>query len=170
MRKIIDIFIREYSSYVLCIIGVLLFKDLLFAPVIVDGSSMYSTLHSNDIMILNKITKRINGIKRFDIVVVEENSKYLIKRVIALPGETVEYKDNKLYINGEYVEEKFLPEGTKTNDYKLEFKVPENAYFVMGDNRGVSYDSRRLGCFSDGRIKGKANLTIYPFSRFGNKE
>ena len=170
MRKVLNIFIKEYSSYVLCIVGVLFFKDFFFAPVLVDGDSMYSTLHSSDVMILNKISKRIDGFKRFDIVVVEENNKYLIKRIIGLPGETVEYIDNKLYIDGKYVEEKFLKDDVITNDYKLEFKIPENFYFVMGDNRPVSFDSRRMGCFSIDRIKGKANLTVFPFSRFGNKE
>ena len=170
MKKVFNIFIREYSSYVLCIVAVLFFKDFFYTPVLVDGDSMYSTLHTNDIMILSKISKRLGGLKRFDIVVVEENNKYLIKRIIGLPGETLEYKDNKLYINGEYVEENFLKDDVITKDYKLEFKIPEDFYFVMGDNRPVSFDSRRLGCFSTNRIKGKANLTVYPFSRFGNKE
>jgi signal peptidase I len=170
MRNGIAYFIKEFSSYIICIVAVLFFKDFFYAPVLVDGDSMYSTLHTNDVMILSKISKRLDGLKRFDIVVVEENNKYLIKRIIALPGETLEYKDNKLYINGEYVEEPFLKDDVKTNNYKLEFKVPEDFYFVMGDNRPVSFDSRRMGCFSINRIKGKANLTIFPFSRFGNKE
>jgi len=169
MNKIIK-FTREITPYLLCIIGVLLFRDFLFSPVVVDGDSMKGTLLNGDIMILNKIAKRLDGIKRFDIVVVKEEDKYLIKRVIALPGETVEYKDNKLYINGNYVEEKFLKDDVTTKNYKLQFKVPENFYFVMGDNRGPSYDSRRMGCFSTDRILGKANITLLPFSRFGNKE
>ncbi len=163
-------FMKEYGPYILVIIGVLLFKQFLFAPVQVNGDSMYDTLHTNDIMILDKISKRTSKFKRFDIVVISYKNKYLIKRIIGLPGEEVEYKDNKLYINGEFVEEKFLNEETETKDFKLEGKVPDNFYFVMGDNRSVSLDSRSVGCFSIDKLEGRANLTIFPFSRFGNKE
>jgi signal peptidase I len=169
-KKNFRYYFREYGSYVIVIIAVLFIKNFLVSPVIVSGESMESTLHDNDIMILNKISLSLDKIRRFDIVVVNYQDRYLIKRVIGLPGEEVEFKDNKLYINGEYVKEDFLDEDTVTKDFKLEGKVPDNFYFVVGDNRGNSNDSRYLGCFSFDKIEGKTSLTIFPFTRFGNKK
>ena len=118
----------------------------------------------------NKVQTELGEVKRFDIVVVKYDGKYLIKRVIALPGETLEYKDSKLYINGEEIEETFLEADVKTDNFKLSGKVPENYYFVVGDNREVSLDSRYLGAFSRSKIIGKTTLTIFPFNRVGYKD
>lgn len=131
---------------------------------------MYPTLNDKDIMILNKIGYEVNGLERFDIVVVKYHDKYLIKRVIGLPGDNIKYKDNKLYINDEYVEEPFLNDDVVTWDFEMVGTVPEDSYFVMGDNRVVSMDSRDLGTFKKSRIIGKTNFTVYPFSNFGTKK
>lgn len=131
---------------------------------------MYPTLDDNDIMILNKIGYEVDGLERFDIVVVKYYDKYLIKRVIGLPGDNIKYKDNKLYINDEYVEEPFLNDDVVTWDFEMVGTVPEDSYFVMGDNRVVSMDSRDLGTFKKSRIIGKTNFTVYPFSNFGTKK
>ncbi len=170
IEKDFKYFFKEYGIYIIVIIAVLLIKEFLFTPIMVSGESMETTLLDKDIMILNKVSLNTEKLQRFDIVVINYNGKYLIKRVIGLPGETVEVKDNKLYINGKYVKEDFLNKDTYTKDYKLDGKVPKNFYFVMGDNRGNSNDSRYLGCFSIDKIEGKTSLTIFPFSRFGNKE
>ena len=166
---------KEIVPYIIILIIVLLVKTYLIAPIQVNGSSMMTTLHNNDIMILNKIHYRFNDIKRFDIVVVKYNNKYIIKRVIGLPGESIEYKDNKLYINGKYYKEEFLDNNTKTKDFNLEEvigknEIPEGHYFVMGDNREDSLDSRIVGTFTKKQIKGKTKLTILPFNRIGNKK
>ena len=131
---------------------------------------MYPTLDDKDIMILNKIGYEVDGLERFDIVVVKYHDKYLIKRVIGLPGDSIKYKDNKLYINDEYVEEPFLNDDVVTWDFEMVGTVPEDSYFVMGDNRVVSMDSRDLGTFKKNRIIGKTNFTVYPFSNFGTKK
>lgn len=131
---------------------------------------MYPTLDNKDIMILNKIGYEVDGLERFDIVVVKYYDKYLIKRVIGLPGDNIKYKDNKLYINDEYVEEPFLNDDVVTWDFEMVGTVPEDSYFVMGDNRVVSTDSRDLGTFKKSRIIGKTNFTVYPFSNFGTKK
>ena len=162
------IYIKDLCTYVLVILGVLIFKEFLFAPVLVNGDSMYSTLHENDVMILNKLSKK--DINRFDIVVIKYKEKYLIKRVIGLPGDIIYIDNNKLYINGKEVDEPFLGDDVKTGNFLLQFPVPEDSYFVMGDNREVSLDSRSLGCFSIDKIEGKANLTIFPLNRLGVKE
>ena len=91
---------KTVMSYLLIIVCVILIRIFFIDPVRVDGGSMDTTLANGQIMILNKIVYKRNDIKRFDIVVIDEGDKAIIKRVIGLPGETVEYKDNKLYING----------------------------------------------------------------------
>ena len=130
--------------------------------------SMINTLKDSDIMIMDKISLSTSPIKRFEIVVISYKNRYLIKRVVGLPGETIEYKDNKLYVNGEFIEEPFLDEGQVTKDFSI--KVPDDFYFVLGDNRVNSNDSRYLGCFSLEKIEGRTSFTIFPFSRFGKKE
>ena len=91
--------LKEIRVYLLIIVVVLLVKMFLVAPIRVNGESMMGTLHDKDIMILDKISYRFSPIKRFDIVVVKYKNDYLIKRVIGLPGEHIEYKNNKLYVN-----------------------------------------------------------------------
>ena len=161
---------NEFGPFLLTIVAVLFIRQFIIAPISVNGTSMYPTLDDKDIMILNKIGYEVNGLERFDIVVVKYYDKYLIKRVIGLPGDNIKYKDNKLYINDEYVEEPFLEDGVVTWDFEMVGTVPEDSYFVMGDNRVVSMDSRDLGTFKKSRIIGKTNFTVYPFSNFGTKK
>ena len=143
-------FFKENGIYIILIIIVLIIKLFVVSPIRVNGASMNNTLYDKDIMILDEISYRFNDIKRFDIVVVNTKDEYLIKRVIGLPGETIKYEDNTLY----------------TNDF--EAVVPEGKYFVLGDNRTNSTDSRIIGPVTKNEIKGKTNLIIFPFSRFGN--
>ena len=117
-------------------------------------------------MILDIIGYRTSRLKRFDIVVVDNGKDYLIKRVIGLPGEEIEYKDNKLYVNGKEVNDKYG--NGKTSDFKV--KVGKNKYFVLGDNRTNSLDSRYYGSFNKKKILGKTSFTVFPFNRFGNKK
>lgn len=161
--------IKELLPYIIVIIIVILIKIFIINPVKVDGDSMYATLYDGDIMLLNKTSYWFNEIERFDIVVVNHNGKDLIKRVIALPGESVEFKDNKLYINGKYIEQSFLNKNEITEDFVLT-NIKENNYFLVGDNRDISLDSRILGTFDKKDIKGKAIFTIFPFTRFGIKK
>ena len=159
-------FLKEYVPYVIVIILVILFKKYYYSPIKVNGDSMYSTLKNKDIMILDIVKYRHSKIKRFDIVVVDIKSEYIIKRVIGLPGEKVEYKDNKLYINGKLVKDKYGQGDTKD----FYFTVPKGHYFVLGDNRGNSLDSRYFGAFKKNKILGRTNFTIFPFNRFGKKK
>ena len=159
---------KEILSYIIIIVVVLLIKHYVITPIKVNGNSMNNTLKNKDIMILDKISYRFQEIKRFDIVVIKKGNDYLIKRVIGLPGETVEYKNNKLYINGKNIDEKFIHE--KTNDFIMEDKIPDDCYFVVGDNRPVSNDSRYIGVINKKDILGKTSLVIFPFSRFGVKK
>lgn len=91
--------VKEILGYVLVIVLVLLVKQFIITPIRVNGASMNDTLYDKDIMILDKISYHFQDIERFDIVVIKMDDEYLIKRVIALPGEKISYQDNKLYIN-----------------------------------------------------------------------
>lgn len=158
--------IKEYGPYVITIILVLLVKKFVVSPIKVNGTSMMTTLHDGDIMILNIIGYRFEKINRFDIVVVDEGEEYLIKRIIGLPGEEIEYKDNQLYVNGKKIKENYGSQ--ETEDFKV--KVKKNSYYVLGDNRTNSLDSRHFGAFKKNRIIGKTSLIIFPFNRFGEKK
>ena len=155
---------------VLVIIGVILLRQFVITPIQVVGTSMKPNLIDGELMLLNKITYKFNDIERFDIVVVDYASEPLIKRVIGLPGEKVEYKDNKLYINGELIEENFKING-ETDDYNISESgyttIPSDMYFVVGDNRINSADSRIIGLIDRDIILGKANFVLFPFSKFG---
>jgi len=168
-------FIKEIYPYIVIIILVFLIKKFLVAPVRVIGPSMKDTLLNGDIMILNKINYRINPIRRFDIVVIKYEKDLIIKRIIGLPGDKVEHKDNKLYINDVYYEEHFLSTGTTTTPFTTKSisgfdVIPENCYLVLGDNREESKDSRIIGLINKKDIEGRASIIVFPFNRIGNKQ
>lgn len=158
-------FLYEIKDYIIIIIVVVLVRSFIITPAIVDGASMDNTLNDGNLVIINKFIYRFKEPERFQIVVVKNDTDRdkIIKRIIGLPGETLEYKDNKLYINGELVEENYIHGETEN----FNVKVSENEYFVMGDNRVVSKDSRILGGFQKKDIVGKVNFRIYPFDKFG---
>ena len=148
-------------------------------PFTVSGASMYPTLHNGDRMVLSKV----GDIHRFDVVILkapDENVEY-IKRVIGMPGDTIEMKSGVLYINGKKVDQPFIntealaKQTVFMDDFTLESltdesKVPEGKYFVLGDNRGVSKDSRMIGFIDRSAIEGKAVFTIWPFGRIGGQK
>ena len=161
----------EYFVYVFLIVLVIFIRTFIVTPVRVNGTSMYPTLKNGEIMLLNKITYRFNNIKRFDIVVINSQDDKIIKRVIGLPGETLKFENNVLYIDGQEVKEPFLKEETKDFDIRnLSYdKIPSDCYFVMGDNRDNSKDSRMIGCVKKKQITGKANLVIFPLKDKGRR-
>lgn len=155
--------VKNILSYVLVIGIALLIKFFVFSPIKVNGTSMEPNLKNGDIMILNEIGYRLNGVKRFDIVVINTDGEKIIKRIIGLPGERIEYRNDKLYVNDEEVIENFAHGDTK--DFTLIEEIPKDYYFVMGDNRGNSKDSRVIGPIHKSKIVGKTNLIIFPFNR-----
>ena len=158
-------FIKEIYPYLVIIAVVVLIRTFLFTPIRVDGPSMNPTLKNGDIMILNKVAK----VDRFDIVVIKSKriNDVLIKRIIALPGETLEVNNGVIYINGKKIKDKYGY--GKTSDVG-KMKIPDGEYFVMGDNRTVSADSRLFGTFRKEEIKGTTKFTLFPFKRFGFKK
>ncbi len=140
----------------------------------VSGSSMETTLSDKDNLICDKLSYRFSDPKRFDIIVFPyEYAKdtYYIKRIIGLPGETVRIDwDGNIYINGEILEESY---GKEVMEYpgiaEEEILLADGQYFVLGDNRNNSSDSRdpSVGIINRKRIIGKAFVRIYPFSKVG---
>ncbi len=159
--------IKDVYPYVIVVIVVILLRSFIITPAIVDGASMEPALQDNNVILLNKLDYRLNDIKRFDVVVIKWNKEKIIKRVIGLPGEHVEYKDGNLYVDGFIVEENF--NHGETNDFKLEtigyLTIPGDKYFVVGDNRTNSTDSRVIGLIDKEDILGKASLRIFPINK-----
>lgn len=162
---------KELIIYGSIIFAIILIRTFIITPVRVNGTSMYQTLNNGEIMLLDKISYNFNDIKRFDIVVVKTEESKIIKRVIGLPGETLKYENNILYINGQEVKEPYLKE--KTEDFNITErgykKIPQDCYFVMGDNRDNSNDSRMIGCVKKNQIEGKTSLVVFPFKNAGHR-
>ncbi|HDX9536055.1 TPA: signal peptidase I [Bacillus thuringiensis] len=161
------------------IIGVtlLLLRQFVFFPYKVSGVSMENTLFNNDKVLINHLTHSIDDLQRFDIVVVNSplentsNKKTIIKRVVGLPGDRIEYKSQMLYINGLQVKDAYSKD--KTADFSLKNiygfeRVPNNTIFVLGDNREESLDSRfkEIGFISLNDIEGKVILRYKPLNKF----
>lgn len=153
----------------------------LFEPYLVEGSSMDPTLKDGDRLFVNKTLKFIGDVEKGDIVIIdgkEENIRY-VKRIIGLPGDKVSAVSGKVYVNGTELEEPYLDVNEQeaeemgmllTSDFE-EIEVPEGSYFVMGDNRLNSMDSRNgLGLIEADRILGKSEFIFFPFPHFSKTE
>jgi signal peptidase I len=168
--------LREVFEVV--VLAVILYFGISFAvqAVHVEGLSMYATLDDNDYLIANKIDYRLHSPQRGDIIILRppsDNSKDFIKRVIALPGEKLLIRDSFVYINGHKLDEPYLPEQwTTLNNWPANNSdgqvMKSNEYFVMGDNRNRSQDSRLFGPISRDRIDGRAWFRIWPLDHFGD--
>lgn len=150
--------IKEIIPYVVIVVVVVLIRTFIVTPVVVSGDSMVPSLKDGQLLLLNKLSYKFKEIERFDVVVIKVGKNEIIKRVIGLPGETVEYKNNNLYINGELIETEY---DFETDDFE-EKLIPEDKYFVLGDNRRVSSDSRIIGMIKREDIIGKTNISILP--------
>ncbi len=155
-------FIKSMVPYVVIIVVVVLIRTFLATPVKVNGESMYPTLKGGEVMLLS----RISDIKRYDIVVlkVPEEDGELIKRVIGMPGEKIEIMDSKIYINGKVIDDEY---GYGVTYNINEITLGDDEYFVLGDNRLISLDSRKFGPIKKENIKGTTNFILYPFKSFG---
>ncbi len=154
--------IKELIPYIVIVIVVVLIRSFIATPVRVDGDSMNKTFKNGDILILYKLSK----IKRFDVIVLHEtdDDEKIIKRVIGMPGDTVAIKDGEIYINDKKIEDKYAY--GMTSDYDR-ITLKSNEYFILGDNRLISKDSRYFGPIKEKEIKGKVVFRLFPFSKFG---
>lgn len=157
--------LKEAIPYIIIIIIVLLLRAYVVTPIRVNGLSMYDTLDGDEIMILWKLGE----IERYDIVVadveVSGSDDVVIKRVFGLPGETISCEDGKIYINGNELEDEYGYR--ETSDFGP-VTLGENEYFLLGDNREISLDSRVFGAVTKDEIEGTTSFILWPFKKFGN--
>ena len=170
------------STVITCIITIAVITFIV-SPTVVKGTSMMPTYEDGDIVLVNKIGKKISGIERFDVIVLEApNGETYIKRVIGLPGDHIAYENDTLYINDEANEEAYLDVYKKqlldnsplTEDFTLQSAtdystIPEGYLFVLGDNRRNSLDSRyaSVGLVPMEKVFGKTNIRFYPLDSIG---
>jgi signal peptidase I len=159
-------------------LGMIIFvfiRIFFFSNYVVEGESMLPTLEDGNKVVVNKLGYETEDLERFDVIVFHANEEEdYVKRVIGLPGEKVEYREDMLFINGKKVNEPFLkqyreqsPGGYLTGDFTIEDltgveRVPEGKLFVLGDNRLGSWDSRQFGFISEDQVVGKVNLRYWP--------
>ncbi len=170
-------FVIELIKIVLIALVVIIpIRYFLFQPFYVRGASMEPNFYDNEYLIVDEITYRFSEPERGDVIVVkvpEKQSDFLIKRIIGLPGETLEIKDGHLIIyndqniKGSILSEDYLKEGISTAGYK-KVEINEGEYFIMGDNRPVSLDSRSFGPLDGDNIVGRAWLRVWPFDEFSH--
>lgn len=173
-------FIKEWVPYLIIIIVVVLTRTYIITPVIVRGDSMDNTLHDKEVLILSKISYKFSEIKRYDIVVIKDkDDDYIIKRIIGLPGDNIEYIDNTLYINDKKIKENFsigetkdftLEEICEINDDDCSEGISKGKYLVLGDNRTVSADSIVKGLIDEKQIIGKTIVRLWPLEKLGTIE
>lgn len=154
--------IKEVIPYIVIVVVVVLIRTFIITPVRVDGDSMKNTLKNGDILLLYKLSST----DRFDIIVLDEekDNEKIIKRVIGLPGETVAIKKGKIYINDKVIDDEYAY--GQTSDYN-KVTLKDDEYFILGDNRLISKDSRYFGPIKDNEIKGKIVFRLFPFTKIG---
>lgn len=190
-------FLKEWGLFSLFVTVILLSRIFVWSLVSVEGHSMDPTLHDKDMLVMLKL----GSVDRFDIVVAAETDengkeKQIVKRLVGMPGDTLHYENDTLYINGQEVKEEYLEEYKAafaqdklqaTYAYNSAFQgiaqsasaftldaqgnptftveIPEGQYYLLGDDRLVSLDSRKVGTFRKSSIKGKIISRVYPFNR-----
>lgn len=144
-------------------------------PTLVKGESMYPTLEENDYLIVNRISPKISGLEKGDIIVFSTNlmqddgkgTKDLVKRVIATEGDHLKIENSKVYVNGELIDEPYIHDNY--TDANIDIVIPENKIFAMGDNRENSLDSRhaQVGLVDEKDVMGKVMIRLFPFNKLG---
>jgi signal peptidase I len=146
-------------------------RTFVVQPFYIPSGSMEPTLIVGDKVLVNKLSYDFHSVHRGDVIVFKKppndfspGIKDLIKRVIGLPGEAISARQDSIYINGQKLKESWLPKGVTTADFGP-VRIPSGQYFVMGDNRGDSADSRVFGPITKNLIIGRAFLLVWPVSR-----
>ncbi|HHW70012.1 MAG TPA: signal peptidase I [Clostridiales bacterium] len=159
--------IEWIQAIIIALVLSIIIKTFIFEVILVDGYSMFPTLHERDRIIVNKLAYRISTPKRGDIVIFRNpgNMKQnYIKRVIGVPGDRIEIRDGTVFVNGEAIQEDYIYESPLT-DFQEEV-VPKDTIFVLGDNRNFSKDSRdpSVGFVPLENVLGKAKIRIWPLT------
>ena len=166
----------EWLVVIACGVVIALLAQALFIQAFwIPSPSMVPTLERGDRVLVNKLAYKTHDVRHGDVIVFErppeaspgdDDIKDLIKRVVAVGGDTIEGVDGAVYVNGERIEEPYLPAGTPTNDLPRQ-EIPEGQVFVMGDNRTNSEDSRVFGPIDEDTIVGRAFVIVLPFGHVG---
>src|ERR1700679_1683418 len=142
----------------------------LYQPVRVEGTSMLPMLEDQDRLFINKLAYRVGEIQRSDVVVFlypHDHEKSYIKRVIALPGDTLRIDHGVVFVNGNEIKEPYVPRQCEDDRSQPEMTIPAHEYFVMGDHRSISSDSREFGAVDRDLIYGKAAFVYWPMDQAG---
>ncbi len=158
--------LRDWARDLLISVGAsALIITLVYQPVRVEGTSMAPRLHDQDRLFINKFVYRFEGIERGDVVVFRypgDPAKSYIKRVIALPGDSLRIANGVVFVNGRALPEPYVPTAYEDGRSVPEKTIPPGAYWVMGDHRSISSDSRDFGPVPRGLIYGKAAFVYWP--------
>jgi signal peptidase I len=170
---------RNAAEWVVVIVGAvvvaLLVRHFVVQSYKIPSGSMHPTLLEGDRVLVNRLSYRLHDVNRGDVIVFSRPDTSpaapgepadLIKRVIALPGETIVARDGIVYVDDRAIEEPYLPDGTQTLELDQPVTVPDGEVFVMGDNRTNSSDSRYIGTIPIDSIQGRAFAVIWPFGRW----
>jgi signal peptidase I len=162
---------RSWSRDLLMSIAISMFIILfLYQPVRVEGTSMLPMLQDQDRLFINKFAYRFEAIHRGDVVVFlypHDHSKSYIKRVIALPGDDLRIDHGTVWVNGVKLDESYVPARFEDDRSQAEMVIPQGEYFVMGDHRSISSDSRDFGPVPRSLIYGKAAFVYWPVDQAG---
>lgn len=169
-KKIKVFLIELLESAAISLIIILPIRFFIIQPFFVKGQSMEPNFRENDYLIVDELSFRLREPQRGEVVVLRsplERNYFFIKRIVGLPGETISIKNGEVTIfsksrpQGDVLDEPYLKNGEVT-DGNLELKIPEGQYFVMGDNRRYSYDSRRWGLLGKADLIGRVWLRLWP--------
>jgi signal peptidase I len=166
-RTHLQLWVRDFVISLMASFFIITF---LYQPVKVEGTSMQPELRDQDRLFVNKFAYNFEKISRGDVVVFyypRDTQKSYIKRVIALPGDNIRIDDGRLYVNGKRVDEPYVPKRFYDTRSMADMVVPPHEYFVMGDHRSISSDSRDFGPVTRKLIYGKAAFIYWPADNMG---
>lgn len=158
----------------IAIVSVLIIRTFLVQPFLVSGASMEPNFHNGDYLLIDELSYRFREPERGEVIVFHypnDEKYYYIKRIIGLPGEELEFNGGKITVfnenspKGMVLMENYLPSYEETTSANQRVKIGENEYFVLGDNRDFSFDSRSWGAVKEGEIIGAVRLRLWPFAK-----
>lgn len=179
MRKLgkrVKTSLKEIVKIVLILTAVFVVVNVFIGELmVISGSSMEPNFHDHEQIFSEKVSYRFTSPKRGDIVVVKHpqtKNRLVIKRVIGLSNETLLISHGQVFVDNKKIEEEYISENVSTTGKSIiqesaNYKIPENSYVVLGDNRADSVDSREWGPITENNIVAKVLLVYYPFERFG---
>lgn len=160
MKRLLKFILVVLVCYFIAVVSNIIFLE----QIVISGNSMENNFSEGEFGLADKQIFKLINLKRFDVVVISENNDMIIKRIIGLPNETISYKNGVLKVDNRVVKEEFIDESTKLetnrNGMEILITLKENEYYVLGDNRGLSYDSRNIGPINMNMIRGRV-FVIY---------